>query len=132
MRYVENGVREDFGKITLKGLRVPLCRLDEEEQLEVVFGKKSVKARARDEISLRDAEAGQVSDDLSIEVLDLSARAEHCLQRVGVTTIGQLCAMSEEELFRIRNMGKKTVEEVKDKLSKLGWGLIEIQQCLIN
>ncbi len=126
MRYVENGVREDFGKITLKGLRVPLCRLDEEEYLEVVFGKKSVKARARDEISLRDAEAGQVSDDLSIEVLDLSARAEHCLQRVGVTTIGQLCAMSEEELFRIRNMGKKTVEEVKDKLSKLGWGLIEI------
>ena len=126
MRYVENGVREDFGKITLKGLRVPLCRLDEEEYLEVVFGKKSVKARARDEISLRDAEGGQVSDDLSIEVLDLSARAEHCLQRVGVATIGQLCAMNEEELFRIRNMGKKTVEEVKDKLSKLGWGLIEI------
>ena len=126
MRYVENGVREDFGKITLKGSRVPLCRLDEEEYLEVVFGKKSVKARARDEISLRDAEGGQVSDDLSIEVLDLSARAEHCLQRVGVTTIGQLCAMNEEELFRIRNMGKKTVEEVKDKLSKLGWGLIEI------
>ena len=126
MRYVENGVREDFGKITLKGLRVPLCRLDEEEYLEVVFGRKSVKGRARDEISLRDAEGGQVSDDLSIEVLDLSARAEHCLQRVGVTTIGQLCAMNEEELFRIRNMGKKTVEEVKDKLSKLGWGLIEI------
>ena len=126
MRYVENGVREDFGKITLKGLRVPLCKLDEEEYLEVVFGKKSVKARARDEISLRDAEGGQVSDDLSIEVLDLSARAEHCLQRVGVATIGQLCAMNEEELFRIRNMGKKTVEEVKDKLSKLGWGLIEI------
>ena len=126
MRYVENGVREDFGKITLKGLRVPLCRLDEEEYLEVVFGRKSVKARARDEISLRDAEGGQVSDDLSIEVLDLSARAEHCLQRVGVATIGQLCAMNEEELFRIRNMGKKTVEEVKDKLSKLGWGLIEI------
>ena len=126
MRYVENGVREDFGKITLKGLRVPLCRLDEEEYLEVVFGRKSVKGRARDEISLRDAEGGQVSDDLSIELLDLSARAEHCLQRVGVATIGQLCAMNEEELFRIRNMGKKTVEEVKDKLSKLGWGLIEI------
>ena len=126
MRYVENGVREDFGKITLKGLRVPLCRLDEEEYLEVVFGKKSVKARARDEISLRDAEGGQVRDDLSVEVLDLSASAEHCLQRVGVATIGQLCAMKEEELFRIRNMGKKTVEEVKDKLSKLGWGLIEI------
>ena len=126
MRYVENGVREDFGKITLKGLRVPLCRLDEEEYLEVVFGRKSVKGRARDEISLRDAEGGQVSDDLSIEVLDLSARAEHCLQRVGVANIGQSCAMNEEELFRIRNMGKKTVEEVKDKLSKLGWGLIEI------
>lgn len=126
VRYVENGVREDFGKITLKGLRVPLCRLDEEDYLEVVLGKKSVKTRARDEISLRDAEGGQVSDDLSVEVLDLSARAEHCLQRAGIASIGQLCAMNEEELFRIRNMGKKTVEEVKDKLSKLGCGLKEI------
>ena len=37
MRYVENGVREDFAKLTFKGLNVPLCELDEEEWLEVVL-----------------------------------------------------------------------------------------------
>ena len=45
------------------------------------------------------------------------------MQRAGVTTIGELCAMSEEELSRLRNMGKKSVEEVKEKLSKLGYEL---------
>ena len=45
------------------------------------------------------------------------------MQRAGVTTIGELCAMSEEELARLRNMGKKTVEEVKEKLCKMGYEL---------
>ena len=129
MRYVENGVREDFGKITLKGLRVPLCRLDEEEYLEVVFGRKSSgthgKPRIRGEIHVIDTEGEQVSDEVSIDILDLSARAGHCLQRARIATLAQLCAMTEEELFRIRNMGKKTVEEVKDKLNKIGCGLRE-------
>lgn len=129
MRYVENGVREDFGKLTLKGLGVPLCRLNEEEYLEVVFGRKSSgthgKLRTRTELYVKDAEGVQVSDEVSFEILDLSARAGHCLQRARIATISQLCAMTEEELYRIRNMGKKTVEEVKDKLSKIGYGLRE-------
>ena len=130
MRYVENGVREDFGKLTLKGLGVPLCRLDEEEYLEVVFGRKSsenhIRVRAREGTFVIDIDGQSVSDEVSINILDLSARAGHCLQRARIATLAQLCAMTEEELFRIRNMGRKTVEEVKDKLSKLGWGLIEI------
>ena len=129
MRYVENGVREDFGKLTFKGLGVPLCRLNEEEYLEVVFGRKSSgtrgKLRTRTEIYVKDAKGVQVSDEVSFEILDLSARAGHCLQRARIATISQLCAMTEEELYRIRNMGKKTVEEVKDKLSKIGYGLRE-------
>lgn len=129
MRYVENGVREDFGKITLKGLRVPLCRLDEEEYLEVVFGRKSSvnhkNLGTNGRIYIIDAEGGQVSDEASIDILELSARAGHCLQRARITTISQLCSMTEDELFRIRNMGKKTVEEVKGKLSKIGYGLRE-------
>lgn len=47
MRYVENGVREDFAKLTFKGLNVPLCELDEEEWLEVVFGIRAVEAMGR-------------------------------------------------------------------------------------
>lgn len=127
MRYVENGVRGDFGKLTLKGLSVPLCRLDEEEYLEIVFGRKSSEnrrsVRAREGTAVIVIDGQPVSDEGSIDILELSARAGHCLQRARITTISQLCAMTEEELFRIRNMGKKTVEEVKDKLSKIGYGL---------
>ena len=131
MRYVENGVREDFGMLTLKGLGVPLCKLDEEEYLEVVFGRKSGrthgKPRIRGEIHVIDTEGEQVSDEVFIDILDLSARAGHCLQRARIDTIGQLCTMTEEELYRIRNMGKKTVDEVKDKLSKIGCVLREAE-----
>ena len=131
MRYVENGVREDFGKLTLKGLGVPLCRLDEEEYLEVVFGRKSSenhrRDRAREGTIVIYIDGQPVSDEIAIDILDLSARAGHCLQRARITTISQLCSMTEEELFRIRNMGKKTVEEVKGKLSKIGYGLREVK-----
>ena len=127
MRYVENGVREDFAKLTFKGLNMPLCELDEEEWLEVVFGIKSNRSYGKknaggksDAIRLK---GSSTCGDASIDILELSARAEHCLQRAGVTTIGELCAMSEEELSKLRNMGKKTVEEVKAKLRKMGYEL---------
>ena len=101
MRYVENGVREDFGKLTLKGLSVPLCRLDEEEYLEIVFGRKSSENRrshrAREGTAVTVIDGQPVSDEVSIDILDLSARAGHCLQRARIDTIGQLCTMTEEE-----------------------------------
>ena len=127
MRYVENGVREDFGKLTLKGLKVPLCKLNEEEWLEVVFGIKSSRSYGKNNAGGKSDAVGlkgsSTCGDASIDILELSARAEHCLQRAGVTTIGELCAMSEEELSKLRNMGKKTVEEVKAKLRKMGYEL---------
>lgn len=127
MRYVENGVREDFAKLTFKGLNVPLCELDEEEWLEVAFGIKSSRSYGKKNAGGKSDAVGlkgsSTCGDASIDILELSARAEHCLQRAGVTTIGELCAMSEEELSRLRNMGKKTVEEVKAKLRNMGYEL---------
>ena len=127
MRYVENGVREDFAKLTLKGLSVPLCELDEEEWLEVVFGIKRSKNYGKNNAGGKSDAVGlkgsSTCGDASIDILELSARAEHCLQRAGVMTIRELCAMSEEELSKLRNMGKKTVEEVKAKLRKMGYEL---------
>ena len=126
MRYVENGVREDFAKLTFKGLNVPLCELDEEEWLEVVFGIKSSRSYGKNAGGKSDAvglKGSSTCGDASIDILELSARAEHCLQRAGVTTLRELCAMSEEELSKLRNMGKKTVEEVKAKLRKMGYEL---------
>ena len=58
------------------------------------------------------------ADDVPIEELDLSLRSFNCLMRAGIRTAGQLRAMSDEELFRIRNLGRKNVEEIREKLAE--------------
>ena len=110
----------------LRGFGVQSGRIIQ-EWLEVVFGIKSSKNYGKNNAGGKSDAVGlkgsSTCGDASIDILELSARAEHCLQRAGVTTIGKLCAMSEEELSKLRNMGKKTVEEVKEMLSKLGYEL---------
>ncbi|MBE3519855.1 MAG: DNA-directed RNA polymerase subunit alpha [Firmicutes bacterium] len=61
--------------------------------------------------------------DAPIEELELSARSFNCLRRAGIQTIGDLVAKTEEELSKVRNMGKKSLEEVKTKLAELGLAL---------
>ena len=55
--------------------------------------------------------------DMTIEDLDLSVRSFNCLKRAGINTVRDLVAMTEEELIRVRNLGRKSLEEVKQKLS---------------
>lgn len=55
--------------------------------------------------------------DMTIEDLDLSVRSFNCLKRAGINTVRDLVAMTEEELIRVRNLGRKSLEEVKKKLS---------------
>ena len=59
------------------------------------------------------------NDDVasSIEVLDLSPRAYNCLKRAGICTIDALRYMSEEDLHHVRNLGSKSIAEIKDKLA---------------
>ena len=58
------------------------------------------------------------TDDVPIEELGLSLRSFNCLMRAGIRTAGQLRAMSDEELFRIRNLGRKNVAEIREKLAE--------------
>ena len=58
-----------------------------------------------------------------IEELELSARSFNCLRRAGIQTVGDLVEKTEEELSKVRNMGKKSLEEVKTKLAELGLAL---------
>ena len=62
-------------------------------------------------------------DHASIELLNLSKRSHNCLKRHGVNTIKELTLMTKEELSNVRNLGNKGVEEIIDKLEKLGYGL---------
>lgn len=58
--------------------------------------------------------------DMSIEEFDLKCRASNCLKRAGITTVGELIKKTEEEMMQIKNLGKKSLKEVKEKLAEKG------------
>ena len=57
---------------------------------------------------------------MMIEDLDLSVRSYNCLKRAGIQTVDELTQKTEDEMMRVRNLGKKSLKEVKDKLIELG------------
>lgn len=59
---------------------------------------------------------------MMIEDLDLSVRSYNCLKRAGIQTVDELTQKTEDEMMRVRNLGKKSLKEVKDKLIELGMG----------
>ena len=61
--------------------------------------------------------------DARIEELDFSVRTYNCLKKANILTIGELVQHSEQDLMNIRNFGKKSLTEVREKLSQLGLGL---------
>ncbi len=58
--------------------------------------------------------------NMVIEDLDLSVRSYNCLKRAGIQTVDELTQKTEDEMMRVRNLGKKSLKEVKDKLASLG------------
>ena len=61
--------------------------------------------------------------EMTIEELDLTVRSHNCLKRAGITTVQQLTQKTEEEMMKVRNLGTKSLVEIKQKLLSLGLGL---------
>jgi DNA-directed RNA polymerase subunit alpha len=61
--------------------------------------------------------------NMSVNEIELSVRAANCLNNANITTVGQLALKSEAEMLKYRNFGKKSLNEIKDKLQHLGLGL---------
>ena len=61
--------------------------------------------------------------EMTIEELDLSVRSFNCLKRAGINTVNDLIEKSAEEMMKVRNLGKKSFDEVKEKLHSLGYDL---------
>ena len=61
--------------------------------------------------------------EMTIEDLDLSVRAYNCLKRANINTVAELIQRNEEDMMKVRNLGKKSLEEVEQKLAALGLGL---------
>ena len=60
--------------------------------------------------------------EMTIDELDLSVRSYNCLKRAGLNTVAELAAKSEEEMIKVRNLGKKSLKEIKEELEALNLG----------
>ncbi|HQD41108.1 MAG: DNA-directed RNA polymerase subunit alpha [Clostridiales bacterium] len=61
--------------------------------------------------------------EMTIEELDLSVRSYNCLKRAGINTVEELTQKTEEDMMKVRNLGKKSLEEVQSKLAELNLSL---------
>ena len=63
--------------------------------------------------------------EMTVEELDLSVRSYNCLKRAGINSVEELIQRTEEDMMKVRNLGKKSLEEVRRKLAELGLSLRE-------
>ena len=57
---------------------------------------------------------------MNIDELELSVRSYNCLKRAGINTVEELCSKTSEDMMKVRNLGRKSLEEVLAKLKELG------------
>ena len=83
--------------------------------------QKAVHCANADSIPGRNSQLAETPAlNTSIDELELSVRSYNCLMRANIKTVSELLAISEPELMKIRNMGKNSVKEIKDKLCSIG------------
>jgi len=71
--------------------------------------------------------------NMSVNEIELSVRAANCLNNANITTVGQLAMKTESEMLKYRNFGKKSLNEIKDKLQALGLSLgMSFEQGLLD
>ena len=91
------------------------------EHLEVVV-ELSEKASTSNYMIEAEDEAQNRRLEMTIDELDLSVRSYNCLKRAGLNTVAELTAKSEEDMIKVRNLGRKSLKEIKEKLEDLGLG----------
>ena len=81
------------------------------------------------EIIADEEEEGKDKDlGLTIEELDLSVRSFNCLKRAGINVVGELIEKTEDDLMKVRNLGKKSLEEITNKLAEYDLALREKEE----
>ncbi len=92
------------------------------EHLNVVVDL-SEQARDTDYMTEKDEKGSNTTLDMSIDELDLSVRSYNCLKRAGINSVSDLINKSEEDMMKVKNLGRKSLKEVKEKLDGLELGL---------
>ena len=88
-----------------------------------VFVSLVEKMRSQEILVSQDDEKQTKKLEMSIEDLDLSVRSYNCLKRAGIHTVQDLVKKSEDDMLKVRNLGKKSLDEVMNKLQELGFNL---------
>ena len=70
--------------------------------------------------AIANQEAGRDELNKSIDELELSVRSYNCLKRAGINTVEDLCAKTMDDLMKVRNMGRKSLDEILNKLESMG------------
>ena len=128
---VENtrvGQQTDFDKLTLDVTTNGTLGPDEAVSLaaKVLSEHLSVFIDLSDNAKTTEVMAEPVDDnrtkamEMSIEELELSVRSFNCLKRAGINTVQELCSKTPDEMMKVRNLGKKSLDEVLEKLKELG------------
>ena len=121
----------DFDKLTLEVYTNGTLGPDEAVSLAArvlsahlsLFIEMSDNARSIEVIHENEDDGKERVKDMSIDELELSVRSYNCLKRAGINTVKELCEKSQEEMMKVRNLGRKSLEEVLLKLKELGLSL---------
>lgn len=92
------------------------------DHLDIIAGLSDEILSMENILKESSTEAPSKSQQMMIEDLDLSVRSYNCLKRAGIQTVDELTQKTEDEMMRVRNLGKKSLKEVKDKLMELNLG----------
>ena len=131
---VENtrvGQITDYDKLTLevwtdgtisaqKAVSLAARIMTEHLNLFVTLSQEAMDAEIMVE---KDDKGKEKALEMTIEELDLSVRSFNCLKRAGINTVEDLISKSEDEMMKVRNLGRKSLEEVVAKLDSLGFKL---------
>jgi len=131
---VENtrvGQITDYDKLTLDVYTNGTLEPDEAVSLAAkvlsehlnLFIDLSENARNAEVMTEKEDNAKEKVLEMNIDELELSVRSFNCLKRAGINTVEELTHKSEEDMMKVRNLGKKSLDEVKFKLEELGLGL---------
>lgn len=125
------GKRDDFDKLTLEiwtdGSIEPEDALSFAAKILIehfkVFLSKNIDTQFNDVMVEKEYDQKEKKLKMTIEELDLSVRSYNCLKRAGINTLQELTDKTEADMMRVRNLGRKSLEEVKNKLADLGLSL---------
>ena len=100
----------------------------EDISVDISDGYMTVSAEHSTENEEKDDKGKEKVLEMTIEELDLSVRSFNCLKRAGINTVEDLISKSEDDMMKVRNLGRKSLEEVINKLASLGFSLYDEEE----